>query len=409
LLATLQWDGVDRQREEANALSFLPFTQVAPVINESNLQMGNHSSLSRCLAVLLMLTLDLCSGCASYNYQAASLPSQYLARPLPDVAALDLSLLAAPAYSNQQIFPGDTLSMTVVTGADAGKPEEWPVRVLDDGSVEIPMVGRMSVAGHDLQSAQQLIRDASIDRGVFRSPSVSLAIADRRTSRVSVVGAVNTPGDYELPAAQADLLSAILAAGGPAEDADTIIEVRHSVSASQPVAPPPGDGSYFAQASHPNAQQAASGAVPQQGYVTRVDLVAATKSARPTPITLKDGDVVTVRRRAPKFFHVIGLVNRADRFEIKPNESARVLDAVALAGGLSLSVADRVLIVRQVEGIQEPITIHVSLREAKRQPEANLLLADGDVVSVEETPTTFVLGTLMNTVRLGVNGSVATF
>lgn len=374
--------------------------------HENKMHMRRQSLQFALVSACLMLVLGLCSGCASYNYKATSLPSQYLAKPLPDVSALDLSLLAAPAYSSQQIFPGDTVNMTVVTGADVGKPEEWPIRVLDDGSVEIPMVGRMNVAGHDLQSAQQLIRDASVERGVFRSPSVSLAISERRTSRVSVVGAVNEPGDYELPAAQADLLSAILAAGGPSEDSDTIIDVRHSVAAQQRTTAPSGDDSYFAQASYP---QTAQGAVPGQGYVTRIDLVAATQNAKPTPVMLKDGDVVTLRRRPPKYFHVIGLVNRADRFELKPSEPARVLDAVALAGGLTLSIADRVLIVRRVEGSQEPVTIHVSLREAKQDPDANLLLAEGDVVSVEETPTTFVFGSLLNTVRLGVNGSVANF
>jgi polysaccharide export outer membrane protein len=238
-------------------------------------------------------------------------------------------------------------------------------------------------------------------------------ISDRRTSRISVVGAVVEPGDYELPAARADLLSAILAAGGLGEDADTIIEVRHSIPAT-PAAAPTSDGSYLAQASHLDgsgtpAQITPATATPRQSYVTRVDLVAATQTSKPAPVSLKDGDVVTVRRRPTKYFHVIGLVNRADRFELKPNEPTRVLDGVALAGGTSLSIADRVLVVRQVEGAQEPITIYVSLKDAKQNPEENLLLSEGDVVSVEETPTTFVLGTLLNTVRLAVNGSVSTF
>jgi polysaccharide export outer membrane protein len=408
-------DQLSNNEGERTEIGFLFTTQVvATVTNEGKQAMRNDSSTSQCVGTVLTLFLGLAAGCAHTTYKATTLPAQYMASPQPAVGDLDLSLFAGPGYGSQQIFPGDTLGMTVITGADEGAPEEWPVRVLDDGSVEIPMVGRMNLAGQDLQSAQQLIRTASIDRGVFRRPSVSLTIADRRTSRISVFGAVNEPGDYELTAANADLLSALMAAGGLAEDADTVIEIRHAVSSAPTVAPSIDDAGHFAQASYqgaPTSPQgvAARGSDPIQSRVTRIDLVATAQRAKPMPIRLKDGDVVRVHQKAPTYFHVIGLVNRADRFEIKPNESARVLDAVALAGGLSLSIADRVLIVRQVDGSDDPITIHVSLREAKKKPEANLLLSGGDVVSVEETPTTFLVGTMLNTVRLAVNGTATAF
>ncbi len=387
--------------------------------------MGRCSSIRLLWVARLAPALALFAGCTAHNFEAKSLPIQYAAQPMVDISELDMSMLAAPAYGSQQIFPGDTLNVTVVSGAD-GDAEVWPVRVLDDGSVQLPMIGRMVVAGQDLQVAQSLIRDASIQRGVFRSPSVSLSIDERRTHRISVVGAVVEPGSYDLPAGNADLLAAIMAAGGLAEDADAIIEVRHAVSAVTPsISIPETSGGYVAQTSamreggmlsspggfqggFPGGFQGGSALAPP-GSRTQIDLIAATRQGGMNPIRLRDGDVVTVKRRPAQHIQVLGLVNRADRFELKPGQPTRVLDSIAMAGGLSIDFADRVLVVRRSPDSPEPVTIHVSLRQAKQNPNVNLILRDGDVVSVEETPVTFVFGTLLQTVRLAINGSVSAF
>lgn len=352
----------------------------------------------------LVVSTLYCSGCHQSMYQANALPPQLAARPALDASSLDLSVLAAPAYGNDQIFPGDALKVSVVTGADPGKPDEWPVRVMDDGSVQLPMVGRLVLSGQDLEAAQDAIRLASMDRGVFTNPSVTLSIEEHRTNRVSVVGAVEEPGDYELPTGRSDLLAALLAAGNLTEDADRYIEIRRARPAMGN-----GDsmarGHYLAQASHLEGSPGNSTPTPSsdQIRITRVDLVAATQNAQPTPILLNDGDVVTVRKRPPRYVYVIGLVHRPDRFELKASESVRLLDAIALAGGVTLSIADRVVIVRESTA-GAPVTIQASLREAKNDAKSNLMLADGDVVSVEETPVTYTIGTLQNVVRFGING-----
>ncbi|MBN2294773.1 MAG: hypothetical protein JXM70_20255, partial [Pirellulales bacterium] len=124
---------------------------------------------------------------------------------------------------------------------------------------------------------------------------------------------------------------------------------------------------------------------------------------------LHDGDVVMVTRRVPKPIHVIGLVNKPDKYEMPVNQELRVLDALAMAGDRSMQAADKVLIIRQIEGRKEPIKIDVSVKEAKENGAANVRLAPGDIVSVEETPATVVLGTLQRVVRIAVGGSVGLF
>jgi polysaccharide export outer membrane protein len=86
----------------------------------------------------------------------------------------------------------------------------------------------------------------------------------------------------------------------------------------------------------------------------------------------------------------------------------RLLDAIALAGGRNLQIADQVHVIRNLEGA-EPIVIEASMRQAKRGGAANLLLAAGDVVSVEETPLTFTVGTIQSFVRFGFTSAIPGF
>lgn len=346
------------------------------------------------------------TGCQQAVFDAQSLPPQFAARPVFDVSTLDLAKLANSTYGSEQILPGDTLELTVLTGAEEDEPTTWPLRVADNGGVEVPLVGPIQLAGYDVQSAQELVRSTSIERGIYRRPTVSLSVGQRKTNRVTVVGAVETAGAYELPVSRSDLLSAIVASGGLSAYADTTIEIQRARPA--PATNLPSSSSDFAQTSY----QADSFAAPNQNLtpqVVRIDLVKASQDPETVPVMLGDGDVVTVRKLPTRYVQVLGLVNDANRYEIPPGQNARLLDAIAMAGGTRVAVADKVLVIRQVPGQTEPVVIEVSLRKAKKQTNANILLANGDVVSVEETPVTFVVSTLQQVIRFGVNGSVATF
>ena len=68
-----------------------------------------------------------------------------------------------------------------------------PVRVADDGTIIVPLVGRLSVSGLEVQRAEQAVNAESIARGIFRTPSITLTMKQCRTRRVTVVGAVNKP------------------------------------------------------------------------------------------------------------------------------------------------------------------------------------------------------------------------
>jgi len=338
-------------------------------------------------------------------YKASALPQELRASMLVDTQALDLSSIANATATSQRIHAGDTLNLSIVTGAEEQKPESWPLRVADDGTIEVPLVGSIRLAGLDLQTAQSSIRQASVERGIFRKPSVSITVESRQTNRVTVIGAVEEPGEYDLPVGNSNLLAALAAAGSVTEESDRFVEIRQP----SPLLTRPSNRLDFAP--QPSALQQVSfqASNPATPQVTRVDLLTATQSPDPNGYVLRDGAVVMVRKRPKRYIHVLGLVRRPDQFDLPTNQNVRVLDAIALAGGRTLSIADRILVVRQVANNPEPALIEVSIRKAKEDSNANLLLADGDVISVEETPSTFVLGTLQQFIRLGINGSVGFF
>jgi polysaccharide export outer membrane protein len=89
-----------------------------------------------------------------------------------------------------------------------------------------------------------------------------------------------------------------------------------------------------------------------------------------------------------------------------PDREVHLLDAIAMAGGRTMEFADKVYVMRQLPGESEPIMIQASIRQAKSDGEANIALAAGDVVSVEETPLTFTMETIGRVIRFGFSSAV---
>ena len=191
------------------------------------LRLRMHGQTSRLLLAAGVLALAAaCSGCQEKIYKAGKLPLEFTASHTASTHKVDLSRLARTSAQTEVIYPGDVIQVTISTGAEEKTPESWPVRVGDNGEVNVPLVGSVRVAGLFLTDAEQTIRHESIARKVFRDPHVSVLLKDRKSISVTVVGAVKNPGTYDLPAANNDLLHSLVAAGGLTDKASTIVEIR---------------------------------------------------------------------------------------------------------------------------------------------------------------------------------------
>jgi len=314
------------------------------------------------------------------------------------------------SVSSDLIDRGDVLDVTIVTSLGNVPPTTTPVRVGEDGKAEVPLIGPVALAGLELESAEQAIAAAAVARGIFQRPYITVTMKRKRMNQVMVVGAVKQPGVFSLPANSSSLLAAIVAAGGLSPEAGGELEVRHAVApagAPSPLRAPPlqlADGGQAQPASYQSEQPP----LPPVAAPVRINLATAAVDGSGGR-RLEDGDVVMVAKRAPKPIYVIGLVHKPGEIELPPNQDIRVLDAIALAGERTMQIADDVLVIRQVAGQSEPIVIEVSIHEAKRNGRANLRLAPGDVVSVEDTPLTAAMRVATGLVRFTVGGSMALF
>ncbi|MBM3999909.1 MAG: hypothetical protein FJ297_10285 [Planctomycetes bacterium] len=350
-----------------------------------------------------------CGGCRgnSPEYRAGALPAALMAVPAQGFRHVDLSRLATHVPDSNILQPGDLVKITVATGLEVEEPVLWNLRLGDDGAVHIPLIGPVAIAGLAPTEAERVIHDESVRRGKFVDPNVSVMMLEPRSHRVTVVGAVKKPGTYRLPATNSNILAALVAAEGLAEQAGTVIEVRHPAPNSAFAGfggPVPG----FPNGTGPvGAWATPAAAAAPFGRTDTIDLTIG--PAIPGDTRLEDGATVMVRPKESRFVFVNGLVRKPDRYELPDEQDLRLLDALALAGGRTMEIADEVKIVRQTSQGGEPAVIIASVRDAKQNGAANLRLAPGDVLTVEETPTTFVIGTIREFVRFGFTSAIPGF
>lgn len=366
--------------------------------------MASRRPVSLGVACALALSAALAGGCASQRLRAASLPPELRADAGAGLQRVRLDGLATASVPSAAIGPEDLIEVRLVTGMAGESPIEHKARVALDGSVEAPLVGRVEVAGVEPAVAAERIASAAVARGVFVRPQVSVAVSEPATNRITVLGAVKEPGVQDLPRSGCDVLRAIAAAGGLSEDAGAVVELLRADSGALADAAPPGE-----------VQQAAFNAPGPLRAAVRarsetIDL-AHPEATPPERLRLADRDVIVVRPRQQRVVHVTGLVKTPNQFELMEEHDLRVLDAIAMAGGASSLVADKVLVLRQVPGRTEPAPIEVSIARAKRDGAENLILQSGDLVSVESTPTTTVYDAFATLFRVtfGIGGNLTAF
>lgn len=359
--------------------------------------------LSNCLLLLLTGIALISSGCATTAHTAATLPAQMQAPPPRSAQRVDLSQMATAPVRSDSLHPGDVVQVSVATGVEVRGALEWDVRVSDTGELNLPIIGPVPVDGLTTTEAAERITQEAIARGKYIAPKITVVIEKPRTYQVRVVGAVNEPDTYELPASRSDLLMALTRAKGLAEDAAMTVEIRHPESLD------------LAREELAREEDAAlEGNVVQAGFRGRpgrrpqrvhVDLnEVAEMSAE--DLRLYDGSVVMVSRRSPRRVNVLGLVREPSAVDMPEGEDLYLLDAIARAKGTTNGVANKVTITRRVEGESEPVIIEATLRDARRGGPSNIRLAPGDVVTVEQTPLTVAVDTITTFFRVGFSAAL---
>lgn len=233
-------------------------------------------------------------------------------------ALLWAGLAGSPAAQNNYLLGSqDVVNITVFGEPDLSRK----YTIEQDGTFTFPYIGRVKAKGLTLRELEQELRKRLMP-DYLRDPQISVAVENYQSQRITVMGQVNQPGEYQLTG-EMTLLSALARAGSVTATAGSEVIIARTPR-------PSGNGS---AANEPE--------------VIRVDLPALMAGDMSLNVRLMDGDQINVPKAQSAF--VSGHVRTPGAYPVE--RGMTVLQVLTLAGGVSDRGSDkRISIERVVNG-----------------------------------------------------------
>jgi polysaccharide export outer membrane protein len=270
------------------------------------------------------------------------------ARPTADDRATMDLLADEEGTSDYRIGRQDLLEISVFDVEELSQT----VRVANDGTIRMPLLGLLDVAGQTKSEVEELIAKQLADRYV-QDPQVTVFIKEYESKKVAVSGAVKAPGRYEM-LGQKTLLEMISEAGGLDKDLGKEIIIFRRDEAGKTRQIP-------------------------------VNLELLVYEANPAlNLTVRPGDIIYVPTVEKIGIFVTGAVKNPDRYEVPRSEPVTVLKAITLAGGTTDRAAEKKVQVIRTDDDGGRVKFDVNLRKVKRGKLEDPILQKGDIVLVPE-------------------------
>lgn len=225
---------------------------------------------------------------------------------------------AAPISQPTQyvLGPGDLISLHV---QDLEDVSEKPVRIDPSGSIDLPLIGRITAGGLSVEELRESLTKKLVK--FIEAPQVAINVVEYHSQPISVLGAVNSPGVQQLQSPKR-LLDVISVAGGLKPEAGSRLTITRQIR--------------WGVLPLPHAHTDESG----QFSIAEVPLDTLTKSVRPTDnIFLLPNDTVAVPKA--EIIYVLGQVKRSGGFPLDTRDSISIIKALALAQGFERDAAPR--------------------------------------------------------------------
>ena len=175
---------------------------------------------------IVPLTPQVAASANQSSYRPRSLPAVFFQNAGTGSRGESAALIATrlpPAVQQKpyQIGVGDVVvlatpqsatSIEELSGLLAAQNQRQGYTVQDDGAIAIPNVGRVQLAGLDLQAAEAEVFQALVSRQL--DPTFSIEVAEFNSKRVSVGGAVRSPQTLPITLTPLTLQEAVTVAGG---------------------------------------------------------------------------------------------------------------------------------------------------------------------------------------------------
>jgi polysaccharide export outer membrane protein len=270
--------------------------------------------------------------------------------------------VAVSQDEESRIGPGDLLEISVFEAPEMNRT----VRVSANGEISLQLLGPVKAAGLAPHELESLLRD-QLRRTYMKDPHVGVFIRELQSHAVSVVGAVNKPGVFQIPGTRT-VIELLSMAGGLADDAGDAVLIMRGGNLSREGAPEP--------------QNPAADA---SGEIVKVNLKSLLDSADSSlNVAVHPGDIVKVARAG--IVYVVGEVKKPGGFVLKNNENISILQALALAEGVTpTSAKSQARIIRTDPNTDKRIEIPVDLGKILASKEPDPMLQPKDVVFVPDS------------------------
>ena len=289
---------------------------------------------------------------ASTSGPSSELPAP-AAEPGTAAAAAPTAAGGSEESGEYRIGPGDLLQISVF-GLDEF---DRTVRVLRDGSIYLPLIGGVELANMTLPNAESTIAALLAERRLVNNPQVSLFVQEYVSRGVSVQGAVEEPGVYQM-IQQRTLLEILGEAGG--------LSGRENERAGQQI---------FIIRQLPDGQQ-------QRIEIDAERLL--NQGLADLNIPLVPGDVILVPFAQRHRVYVSGAVVEPGAVDYLSTEGITVLQAITAAGGVTeRGNLGNVAIVRRLADGSE-VRISVNAKKIRKGKQEDVPLVRNDTVIVGE-------------------------
>lgn len=114
-----------------------------------------------------------------------------------------------PPTEKSTVGPGDVFTLEIV--GEKELPREY--QVASDGSVDLPYLHTVPVAGLEPQEIARLVRKLLMEKQILTDPSVVVQVKEYNSRRITVLGQVAKPGTFPFTTGLT-LIQALSQAGG---------------------------------------------------------------------------------------------------------------------------------------------------------------------------------------------------
>lgn len=227
------------------------------------------------------------------------------------------------------------------------------VRVSEDGSITMPLLGKVMVEGLTKDTIEQKLANL-LDERYLKNARVSVFIKEYQSKLVAVIGAVEKPGMYEIIGRQ-NLLQMISKAGGLTWRAGNKLFVLRE-----------GKNGITANLS-----------------IDLEDLLI--NGNQKLNIPLKANDVIAIPVEKIIHVFVFGMVKKPGSLNINASKGITLLQAIAQAGGLAEGAKKRGIMIKRKNKSGKGIEIKANLKDIIKGKKPDIELMEGDVVFVPES------------------------